>query len=468
MRLSKLLLFFSVLFYSMTSFADTYYYKYSSNSKKYSSVTEACIANWPAGTSYNFSHVQPWSTSSSNTTFTCIGAHITQGSYSGIIQVQRYGDSCPPNHTYDSLVGECLSPEPDPELEACEEGLETTTWLFFPKVGDYHVNNHKVEGCLPGSTPESSCSFTFSHYDGSYGPVEKNGQLGIMQNVVFVNSGEQCSTQGEESDLPNEDPPGEDVEENKDCQKFVNADGSWGFDCNPKPEPEDNQCPDGYMLQGDTCFRIPPDHPDYDESKDPQKPGQGEGGNNNQGGNEGGDSGTLDSIDSTLKGIDKTTKAIESATKTGNATTHDLLRDIKDAIGNIPGGGGGNQPGTGEGEGEGEGSGEGEAVEGCDSEDCGFGERDIFGEEGVPSFGETFTDIMDGISNSPIGQSIGAIQFPSGGTCPTASVTLDIMGGVIPLTFDSHCDLWEYIAPILSAVFMAFWALIAVRVFLSA
>lgn len=36
------------------------------------------------------------------------------------------------------------------------------------------------------------------------------------------------------------------------------------------------------------------------------------------------------------------------------------------------------------------------------------------------------------------------------------------------ITFDSHCDLFEIIRPILSAVFLAFWALVSVRIVLSA
>ncbi|MDL4564918.1 hypothetical protein [Pseudomonas aeruginosa] len=36
------------------------------------------------------------------------------------------------------------------------------------------------------------------------------------------------------------------------------------------------------------------------------------------------------------------------------------------------------------------------------------------------------------------------------------------------IAFDSHCDLSAQIEPILRAVFLAFWALLSVRVFLSA
>ncbi|WNF58473.1 hypothetical protein [Pseudomonas sp. SG20052] len=52
----------------------------------------------------------------------------------------------------------------------------------------------------------------------------------------------------------------------------------------------------------------------------------------------------------------------------------------------------------------------------------------------------------------------------SGGTCPTADIA--ILGTII--TFDAHCVLFAEISPILSAVFLAAWCLVALRVFLSA
>lgn len=52
----------------------------------------------------------------------------------------------------------------------------------------------------------------------------------------------------------------------------------------------------------------------------------------------------------------------------------------------------------------------------------------------------------------------------SGGTCPTADIA--ILGTII--SFDAHCALFAGISPILSAVFLAAWSLLALRVFLSA
>lgn len=96
-----------------------------------------------------------------------------------------------------------------------------------------------------------------------------------------------------------------------------------------------------------------------------------------------------------------------------------------------------------------------------------FEERDFFGDE-VPSFSDSLQSISEGIGNSPISQAINSIQFPSSGICPTGSITISVMGYAMPLVFESHCDIWESIGPIISAAFLALWALVAVRVFLSA
>ncbi len=68
------------------------------------------------------------------------------------------------------------------------------------------------------------------------------------------------------------------------------------------------------------------------------------------------------------------------------------------------------------------------------------------------------------IKKAPIGQALGKITFPTGGSCPVQSV--ELFGKSV--MFDSHCSLWAQIEPILKAVFLAFWALLSVRVFLSA
>ncbi|HCE8095618.1 TPA: hypothetical protein NIC39_005851 [Pseudomonas aeruginosa] len=87
-----------------------------------------------------------------------------------------------------------------------------------------------------------------------------------------------------------------------------------------------------------------------------------------------------------------------------------------------------------------------------------------FGTDKVPGFDESLQAAWTGIQKSPIGQALDRINFPSGGACPTGSISM--FGSNI--MFDSHCDLSAQIEPILRAVFLAFWALLSVRVFLSA
>lgn len=67
-----------------------------------------------------------------------------------------------------------------------------------------------------------------------------------------------------------------------------------------------------------------------------------------------------------------------------------------------------------------------------------------------------------GVAMEEFQQKISAAN--SGGTCPTADIA--ILGTII--SFDAHCALFAGISPILSAVFLAAWSLLALRVFLSA
>ncbi|ASD17871.1 hypothetical protein R6U49_03360 [Pseudomonas aeruginosa] len=87
-----------------------------------------------------------------------------------------------------------------------------------------------------------------------------------------------------------------------------------------------------------------------------------------------------------------------------------------------------------------------------------------FGKDKVPGFDESLQKAWTDIKNAPIGQALAKITFPTGGSCPVQSV--ELFGKSV--MFDSHCDLWAQIEPILKAVFLAFWALLSVRVFLSA
>jgi len=82
----------------------------------------------------------------------------------------------------------------------------------------------------------------------------------------------------------------------------------------------------------------------------------------------------------------------------------------------------------------------------------------------VPGFDESLSRVFDGIRNSPLGSAVDAISFPSGsGACPSGTVTL--FGK--PITFDGHCALWGEISGIFSALMLAVWCLLGVRIVLS-
>lgn len=169
----------------------------------------------------------------------------------------------------------------------------------------------------------------------------------------------------------------------------------------PPSDPNDPGCPSGYSWSGTTCVKTPTD------PTDPTNPGDG-----------GGDGGT---------------------------------------------GGGGT--GGGDGSGEGGGTGGGTGLEGgCKDDSCAFVKNNPFGTDKVPGFDESLQKAWTDIKKAPIGQALGKITFPTGGSCPVQSV--ELFGKSV--MFDSHCNLWSQIEPILKAVFLAFWALLSVRVFLSA
>lgn len=245
-----------------------------------------------------------------------------------------------------------------------------------------------------------------------------------------------------------------------DCYSYQNGDGTSGpavmcsvtaetngSECSGEysPESPDNSCPSGTVpgqLNGkNVCV--------------PSGDGGGDGGDN--GGGDGGDNGG------------------ENGGGDNGGGDGDGTGGNGDGTGGNGDGTGGNGDGTGgtgtggDGDGEGDGSGSAEGVDKCESGRCDFGDDrgDPFGGE-VRSFSESLTAAMTGMKNSPLGNSIGNIQFPTGGTCPTGSTSINIGIGSIPIEFSEHCNFWQQIAPILSAVFLAFWAILAVRVFLSA
>lgn len=206
----------------------------------------------------------------------------------------------------------------------------------------------------------------------------------------------------------------------------------------------------GYSWSGTTCVKVPDDN----GSPPGGDTGGGDSGGNNggsDGGSGGGNSGGGDSGGGNNGGGDGSGNGDGDGNGSGSGDS-----------GGSSGGGSGNGNGSGDGDSEEEG---GSGPGFCDGDDCGFVAPGYFdGAEKIPGFDESFKRVYDGVLNSPIGSAVTGIAFPSGGgVCPSGSV--ELFGKNI--VFDGHCTLWPQISGIFTALMIAVWSLLAVRIVLS-
>ena len=332
------ILFAGLALFSGGAFAQDYYWTHPFYETHFSSADAACKAH-NTDTTAKIYPASPSKASCENSTGSSLGT------------VYRSGNSCPSGTEYDTETGECVPPEPEPSQ--CEAGDFIAINKFFP-FGGGGVR-------LPPNVCVLGCEASYYETDLCNGPYEQQGQTGVLGNVCRVRyqeNGNACSDST--SPPPHDDPVPPNDKPPADCRPFINADGSLGLDCNPRPDPDDNSCPPGYMIQGTTCFRIPPDHPDYDPNKDPNKPGDGDGDGDGDGSGDGSGDGTDKGLakDSTLKDIGTkidTTNSKLTGIDGKLGTSNTLLQGIIDAVGKIPNSGGSsNGNGSGDGDGEGE------------------------------------------------------------------------------------------------------------------
>lgn len=414
--------------FSGVSYAQDYYWIYNGSIPKnhpYESLS-AAISAWETQKSA-FKLAGLLSSSDNYKTFNV--QRKSDSSPIGNIRFSRFGDSCPANTEYNSEIGECLAPEPQPE---------SFEFLFC-------YNYDGGDGCAPGTNkgrPDSFC---------------KNG-------VVFSADYNPSTTDAS-------------------CYSYGNGDGTSGLaimcsvtgtptdqSCNNdyKTDTPDNSCPAG-TVSGEfnnkrVCVPSGTGGGSGDGGEDGDNFGNGDGDGDGSGGETGG-GGDGNGSDGDGDG----TGSGGSSGGSNNGGGGSSSGDGSGTDGDGSGSGSGNGSGDGEGEGKEEGIGSGQDVEFCESGRCEFGDEksDFFGGE-VRTFSESMSAIFEGMQNSPLSSAISNIKFPEGGTCPTGSMSIDIGIGVIPLRFEEHCNFWEQISPVLSAAFLALWSVIAVRVFLSA
>ncbi|MNR37289.1 hypothetical protein D3C85_1552950 [compost metagenome] len=96
----------------------------------------------------------------------------------------------------------------------------------------------------------------------------------------------------------------------------------------------------------------------------------------------------------------------------------------------------------------------------CEEEEAGFESDEL---EEVPGFGDSVGTFMSAIESAPLVASITTLDVPSGGSCnfPEGSTPIGT------ISMDSFCDLASVLDN-LSAVFLAMWALAAIRILMSA
>lgn len=348
----------------------------------------------------------------------CYRTNVT-GSYSGTVYKFPV---CTQGGSFVEEVNACVISEPN-QCEATNGQTVSHEHLMKSAVGQPTIDP-------PGSVCGNGCQYAFTYTAASNVYVYSSGNPpGVFGVYSYSGNGIQCN----ESTLKSPGDP--------------SAGDTQNPDDTPPPD-TDNKCPNGYTYNGTFCSpNTPPPDPDGPtdptDPTDPADPGDGSGdgggGGGGGGGSDGGDDGD------------------GSGSGDGDGSG--------DGEGDGDGSGGGGGTGTGDGEGEGEEEGEGSGPGFCDGDDCGFVPPSYFdGAEKVPGFEQSLTRIFDGISSSPLGSSVAAIAFPSSpGVCPAGTVNL--FGK--PITFDGHCSLWAEISGIFSALMLAVWCLLGVRIVLS-
>lgn len=414
----RMLVLFMVFFCCSSASADAFWWQVngidSLRDKSFASPGEGCSAvlayfqSQGSGYSFSFNYLRR----NSDVEFSCSLKRLDQGEFVGEVgaSIGRYGDACPIDTRYDDQTGECK-----PESKQCEAG-QTDLFASAPSPvvqisGRNQVLSTPPTGCKGGCAYTASSSKTRSCY------FVPGSQTDGFCNYLLTSDGNSCAA---DSGNP----------------------GAVGPPLNPTPptdsdeppsDPNDPGCPTGYSWSGTTCVKSDGSGgPGGDGGTGGGGDGGGDGGTGG-GGDGGGDGGTGGGGD-------------------GGGTPG-------------TGGDGGGTGGGGDGSGEGGGTGGGTGLQGgCKDDSCAFVKNNPFGKDKVPGFDESLQKAWTDIKNAPIGQALAKITFPTGGSCPTQSV--ELFGKSV--MFSSHCDLWAQIEPILKAVFLAFWALLSVRVFLSA
>ncbi|CAN7479165.1 hypothetical protein LJR232_003134 [Aquipseudomonas alcaligenes] len=503
MKRSLLVVF--VFFYSSLASADNYYWYYSYNaSVRFSSAVDAC--KYAVGTNPAFQYSSANILSSGSSVYAECYANLGSSGPMLYTTVQRLGDGCAPDHTYNSQTGECTIPSqpdgivctddsvPPPRVyqsgvcvnlgSATKEtkckyyatgGTANTTprvyWLYEGK-GDFsqQLTGKDASGCetkVENPDLQKDCKYTPEmKYPAQPGAGEGGSDLpGYTQPGTYKckfsatltgnvspegGSAEPtdkiCTEPGSPrcalQELPKE-------VETKPCTYTTAADGSQVCASSTKEsKPGSTSC--GYVGSTWTC-------------KDDLPNAVGKGltiatkvttETTSDGKSKITKTDTL--YDTTCKGTPAacSTKSSVSTTttvKNGSGQTESVSGSCTGphcADSNT------NPDGDGDGFGD------------CTGDDCSDGEGGAgvkhpeLGD--VPGFGEALTTFESSVANSPIPSTLKGFRAPTGGQCPQG--TAEVFFG--ELEFSAHCQLIEEQEPLIKLISKLVWAFMALMVFL--
>lgn len=184
------------------------------------------------------------------------------------VRIFRAGDSCPPDHTFNSQTGECEAPQPE-----CPVGdpsiFKGSTGSVVTVNGANYVNSE-----APASACYEQCAYSVNPRTQSCF-LEKGSTNTGFCNYLGESTGENCTSPntplGQTGDPLN--PP-----ETPDV---------------PPSDPNDPGCPEGWSWSGTACVRDTPPDPGEgdgdggDDGGDDGEPGDGGGGGPGDGGGDG-------------------------------------------------------------------------------------------------------------------------------------------------------------------------------------
>ncbi|MBU1836635.1 MAG: hypothetical protein KJ834_11410 [Alphaproteobacteria bacterium] len=466
------------------------YYWVTDNAKTGSNPTAACNLGFQLIAAQNGydSHSNVSYTATSASSGYCEAYMSYAGStfkYSNKLPVRRAGDSCPSGTEYDPSTGICDVP-PGPvecdqnwsggdivysdQLKQCVKypnlpPEEFCEFMTGKDTGNTHLEATSGDASGPKSVaaPGTFCSVSVEKADckmnteGTYNCVVSGKYSGGFDPNADKAPGH-CSTLDCET-VPPEDPVPEPEVIKKDDPCIYSASGDKEVCHSSKSEEKEGTADCGVFNGVATCVTKQPSKNGIDIRTEVTKKILADG-----------------TTETTKKDVATITKcvAVKSCTTSQTTTTTTTKKDSNGnttSVGSTCTGSAcpdknGNPDGNGDGLGDCT-TGDGEFCgggTGGDGDGSGGGVESPELEE-VPEYADTVEGYFNRIKNAPIITAVTGITVPTGGSCPTYSASHEYFGSIDTGVF---CDMGPDLLGMLKYLFLAMWAWVAIRTFMTA